>query len=171
MVQIAARRSRLEKQPTDLRRSPRDLGDGTLVNNVGYSELIQIPEVPLVLAALGAVLRLARKSHAPYASGCLLRARDSKWSRATWRSAVPRSRGWLGLDKFYACFQDNVILLGQTLVDASGQAVKITERWHGFRVSAVTAPLRELYLKSFLISPASNSARRRESGAPNQMQS
>src|SRR5246127_3703222 len=28
-----ARRSRLEKQPTDLRRNPRDLGDGTLVSN------------------------------------------------------------------------------------------------------------------------------------------
>ena len=31
MIQIAALRSRLEKQPTDLRRSPRDLGDGALV--------------------------------------------------------------------------------------------------------------------------------------------
>ena len=30
MIQIAALRSRLEKQPTDLRRSSRDLGDGTL---------------------------------------------------------------------------------------------------------------------------------------------
>jgi hypothetical protein len=30
IVQIAALRSRLEKQPTDLRRSPRDLGDGAL---------------------------------------------------------------------------------------------------------------------------------------------
>jgi hypothetical protein len=30
MIQIAALRSRLEKQPTDLRRNPRDLGDGTL---------------------------------------------------------------------------------------------------------------------------------------------
>src|SRR6266403_3247836 len=30
MIQIAALRSRLEKQPTDLRRSPRDLGDGAL---------------------------------------------------------------------------------------------------------------------------------------------
>src|SRR5271166_567589 len=28
MIQIAALRSRLEKQPTDLRRNPRDLGDG-----------------------------------------------------------------------------------------------------------------------------------------------
>ena len=31
MIQIAALRSCLEKQPTDLRRSSRDLGDGTLV--------------------------------------------------------------------------------------------------------------------------------------------
>ena len=30
MIQIAALRSRLEKQPTDLRRNSRDLGDGTL---------------------------------------------------------------------------------------------------------------------------------------------
>src|SRR5208283_4483927 len=30
MTQIAALRSRLEKQPTDLRRNPRDLGDGAL---------------------------------------------------------------------------------------------------------------------------------------------
>src|ERR1700758_387025 len=30
MIQIAALRSRLEKQPTDRRRSSRDLGDGTL---------------------------------------------------------------------------------------------------------------------------------------------
>ena len=30
MIQIQALRSRLEKQPTDLRRNPRDLGDGTL---------------------------------------------------------------------------------------------------------------------------------------------
>ena len=30
MIQIAALRSRLEKQPTDLRRSSRDLGDGAL---------------------------------------------------------------------------------------------------------------------------------------------
>ena len=30
MIQIAALRSRLEKQPTDLRRSPRDLGGGAL---------------------------------------------------------------------------------------------------------------------------------------------
>ena len=30
MIQIAALRSRLEKQPTDLRRNPRDLGDGAL---------------------------------------------------------------------------------------------------------------------------------------------
>jgi hypothetical protein len=30
MIQIAALRSRLEKQPTDLRRNPRDLGDGGL---------------------------------------------------------------------------------------------------------------------------------------------
>jgi hypothetical protein len=30
MIQIAALRSRLEKQPADLRRNPRDLGDGTL---------------------------------------------------------------------------------------------------------------------------------------------
>ena len=30
MIQLAALRSRLEKQPTDLRRSPRDLGDGAL---------------------------------------------------------------------------------------------------------------------------------------------
>src|SRR5271165_7080036 len=29
-IQIAALRSRLEKQPTDLRRNPRDLGDGAL---------------------------------------------------------------------------------------------------------------------------------------------
>jgi hypothetical protein len=29
MIQIAALRSRLEKQPTDLRRNSRDLGDGT----------------------------------------------------------------------------------------------------------------------------------------------
>ena len=34
MMQIAALRSRLEKQPTDLRRSPRDLGDGALVKIV-----------------------------------------------------------------------------------------------------------------------------------------
>jgi hypothetical protein len=34
MMQIAALRSRLEKQPTDLRRSPRDLGDGALGFNV-----------------------------------------------------------------------------------------------------------------------------------------
>jgi len=32
MNQIAALRSRLEKQPTDLRRNPRDLGDGALDN-------------------------------------------------------------------------------------------------------------------------------------------
>src|SRR6202011_5945193 len=32
MIQIAALRSRLEKQPTDLRRSPRDLGDGALIS-------------------------------------------------------------------------------------------------------------------------------------------
>jgi hypothetical protein len=32
MMQIAALRSRLEKQPTDLRRSPRDLGDGALAS-------------------------------------------------------------------------------------------------------------------------------------------
>ena len=31
MIQIWALRSRLEKQPTDLRRNSRDLGDGTLV--------------------------------------------------------------------------------------------------------------------------------------------
>jgi hypothetical protein len=30
MIQIAALRSRLEKQPTGLRRNPRDLGDGAL---------------------------------------------------------------------------------------------------------------------------------------------
>jgi hypothetical protein len=30
MTKIWALRSRLEKQPTDLRRNPRDLGDGTL---------------------------------------------------------------------------------------------------------------------------------------------
>jgi hypothetical protein len=30
MIQIAALRSRLENQPTDLRRNPRDLGDGAL---------------------------------------------------------------------------------------------------------------------------------------------
>src|ERR1700731_4966560 len=36
-----ARRSRLEKQPTDLRRNPRDLGDGTL----GAGPLAQV--VPL----------------------------------------------------------------------------------------------------------------------------
>jgi hypothetical protein len=36
-----------------------------------------------------------------------------------------------------ACFEDNAILLGQTLVDVSGQAVKITKRGDGFRVSAV----------------------------------
>jgi len=35
MIQIAALRSRLEKQPTDLRRSSRDLGDGTLVSRGG----------------------------------------------------------------------------------------------------------------------------------------
>src|SRR5580698_10266228 len=33
MIQIAALRSRLEKQPTDLRRSSRDLGDGTRQNS------------------------------------------------------------------------------------------------------------------------------------------
>ena len=33
MIQIQALRSRLEKQPTDLRRNPRDLGDGTLALN------------------------------------------------------------------------------------------------------------------------------------------
>src|ERR1700722_13435717 len=32
MTQIWALRSRLEKQPTDLRRNSRDLGDGTLVS-------------------------------------------------------------------------------------------------------------------------------------------
>src|SRR5271165_5923996 len=32
-IQIAALRSRLEKQPTDLRRNPRDLGDGALVRS------------------------------------------------------------------------------------------------------------------------------------------
>jgi hypothetical protein len=32
MMQIAALRSRLEKQPTDLRRNPRDLGDGALTS-------------------------------------------------------------------------------------------------------------------------------------------
>ena len=35
MIQIAALRSRLEKQPTDLRRSPRDLGDGALASQGG----------------------------------------------------------------------------------------------------------------------------------------
>ena len=34
MIQIAALRSRLEKQPTDLRRNSRDLGDGTLIVNL-----------------------------------------------------------------------------------------------------------------------------------------
>src|SRR5271157_2102918 len=34
MTQIAALRSRLEKQPTDLRRNPRDLGDGALGRHV-----------------------------------------------------------------------------------------------------------------------------------------
>jgi len=33
MIQIAALRLRLEKQPTDLRRSPRDLGDGALIKS------------------------------------------------------------------------------------------------------------------------------------------
>src|SRR5580692_3851041 len=32
MIQITALRSRLEKQPTDLRRNPMDLGDGALVS-------------------------------------------------------------------------------------------------------------------------------------------
>jgi hypothetical protein len=32
MIQIAALHSRLEKQPTDLRRNPRDLGDGALAS-------------------------------------------------------------------------------------------------------------------------------------------
>jgi len=31
MIQIAALRSRLEKQPTELRRNPMDLGDGALL--------------------------------------------------------------------------------------------------------------------------------------------
>src|ERR1700694_5503182 len=38
MIQIAAFRSRLEKQPTDLRRSPRDLGDGALAFSPGGLE-------------------------------------------------------------------------------------------------------------------------------------
>ena len=36
MIQIQALRSRLEKQPTDLRRNPRDLGDGTLATAVPF---------------------------------------------------------------------------------------------------------------------------------------
>jgi hypothetical protein len=36
MIQIAALRSRLEKQPTDLRRNSRDLGDGALEWAFGY---------------------------------------------------------------------------------------------------------------------------------------
>jgi hypothetical protein len=34
MTQIWALRSRLEKQPTDLRRNSRDLGDGTVVASI-----------------------------------------------------------------------------------------------------------------------------------------
>jgi hypothetical protein len=37
MIQIAALGSRLEKQPTDPRRSSRDLGDGTLVRRGWWS--------------------------------------------------------------------------------------------------------------------------------------
>src|SRR5271167_3393461 len=37
MTQIWALRSRLEKQPTDLRRNSRDLGDGTLVYRLAYN--------------------------------------------------------------------------------------------------------------------------------------
>jgi hypothetical protein len=36
MIQVAALRSRLEKQPTDLRRNSRDLGDGALEWAFGY---------------------------------------------------------------------------------------------------------------------------------------
>jgi hypothetical protein len=38
MIQIAALRSRLEKQPTDLRRNPRDLEDGALAHH-GFEEV------------------------------------------------------------------------------------------------------------------------------------
>ena len=48
MIQIAALRSRLDKQPTDLRRSSRDLGDGTLgmirLNRSGCSTSVQCPQ-------------------------------------------------------------------------------------------------------------------------------
>ena len=40
MIQIAALRSRLEKQPTDLRRNPRDLGDGALVTTSEQQSLL-----------------------------------------------------------------------------------------------------------------------------------
>jgi len=40
-IQIAALRSRLEKQPTDLRRSPRDLGNGALDREIIITALRQ----------------------------------------------------------------------------------------------------------------------------------
>jgi hypothetical protein len=58
MIQITALRSRLEKQPTDLRRSSRDLGDGTLVRSgqrtdqpIGFADLYDQyrPTLPLVI--------------------------------------------------------------------------------------------------------------------------
>jgi hypothetical protein len=40
MIQIAALRSRLEKQPTDLRRNPRDLGDGALEGKENINAIV-----------------------------------------------------------------------------------------------------------------------------------
>ncbi len=44
MIQIAALPSRLEKHPTDLRRSPRDLGDGALV--VLVAQILKLDSSP-----------------------------------------------------------------------------------------------------------------------------
>jgi len=64
MIQIAALRSRLEKQPTDLRRNSRDLGDGTLeletmIARGRYAGLMQYD------ANTEMVIRLEKEEKAP----------------------------------------------------------------------------------------------------------
>ena len=61
MIQIWALRSRLEKQPTDLRRSSRDLGDGTLDGSLSFKSFIRTSRLNIMLL----VTEVARLIYGP----------------------------------------------------------------------------------------------------------
>jgi hypothetical protein len=100
MIQIAALRSRLEKQPTGLRRNPRDLGDRAL-ETTAMSPAVLCMLGPTINDIVDPPLRVAARSKSDFGriagEGAPKTERDLGVARVWWEQRRPGDPASLGL--------------------------------------------------------------------------